>query len=119
IGRLVDHQGGGASLGGGEGQSLGVPDRPADARDEWHAPADSLRRGMDEALGLLDRQTIELARVAVCDEDMDASGYRTVDDRAEAAAIEGVVAVEGRDEDAGDASQGGVESGRLAHGNAF
>src|SRR5690606_6496896 len=63
------------------------------------------------------RQTIELARVAVCDEDMDASGHRAVDDRAEAAAIEGVIAVEGRDEDAGDASQGGLESGRLAHGN--
>ena len=60
---------------------------------------------MDHLLGFRRGQAVELAGVAVGDQDVDAGVDGAVDDGLEALGRDAVLLVKGRDQDAGDARQ--------------
>ncbi len=96
----MDHQPGRSRIGGRPRQPLGVLDRPADPGQQRYAPVDLLRRHPHEILGLFQSQPVELPRVSVRDQNMDAGSDGAVDDRPQRPGVQPVLTVEGGDENA-------------------
>ena len=90
-------------------QRDGVADGTTDAADQRHAPVDQFGGGVDGTLGLGRREPVEFARIAVGGEDVDARRDGAIDHGFQAERREPVLGVEGGDQDAGDARQGGDE----------
>ncbi|MOA27259.1 hypothetical protein D3C78_1481230 [compost metagenome] len=113
----MHHQGIGTGGLGRNGQIAGFLHAAAHAAEQRHAAVDLLRRRLDHGFAFAVAQAVVLAGIAVRDQHMHAGADRLVNDGRQALGRDLVLAVEGRDQNAGDAVQGSADLGRCETGH--